>query len=275
MSQSSAKMRDRRIGSPDGRTAVSGFAFGAVRSRQADAVGGWGGPFVARGMRAARQVLIVRPCIELNEDVMATIVGIHLTAAVVAVMLGVGILLMRRGTPRHRWMGRLWVAAMAVTATTSFGIRELGAGHLSWLHALSAYVLVSLVLAVLAIRRRNVIAHRRQMLGLYAGLVIAGVAAVAVPGRTLSNALAQMWHHEATQAVSGTTQDANRGARDRHDARAVSEGNYGSDRSHRSEIGDKQAGALKQTSGETQTGLKSGPGLLAMTSAVGPQDARK
>lgn len=197
---------------------------------------------------------------------MATIVGIHLTAAVVAVMLGVGILLMRRGTPRHRWLGRFWVAAMAVTATTSFGIRELGAGHLSWLHALSVYVLVSLVLAVLAIRRRNVTAHRRQMLGLYAGLVIAGVAAVAVPGRTLSNALAKMWHHEATQAASGTAQDANRARSDRHDALEGSDG---------SENGDKQAAALKQTSGETQTGPKSGPGLLAMTSAVGPRDARK
>lgn len=132
----------------------------------------------------------------------STIVGLHLAGAVAAVLLGVGILLMKRGTPRHRWFGRMWVGAMTVTALTSFGIRELGKGHVSWLHALSVYVLVGLVLAVLAIRRGDVKTHRRQMLGLYTGLIIAGVAAVAVPGRTLSNALAQMWQHGTPPVVS-------------------------------------------------------------------------
>ncbi|VVE33383.1 DUF2306 domain-containing protein [Pandoraea fibrosis] len=136
---------------------------------------------------------------------MATIVGMHLAAAVAAVLLGAGILFMRRGTSRHRWFGRLWVTAMAATAATSFGIRELDAGHLSWLHALSAYVLVSLVLAVVAIRRGHVSAHRRQMLGLYTGLVIAGAAAVWLPGRVLNSTLAQMWHHEAVVAPGDTS----------------------------------------------------------------------
>lgn len=128
---------------------------------------------------------------------MTTIVAIHVAVATAAILLGTGILLMRRGTPWHRWAGRLWVSAMTATATTSFGIRELGHGNLSWLHALSVYVLVGLALAVLAIRRGDVMAHRRQMMGLFTGLVIAGVAAVAVPGRTLSNAFVQMWHHDA------------------------------------------------------------------------------
>ncbi|ANJ87111.1 hypothetical protein MB84_26505 [Pandoraea oxalativorans] len=120
-----------------------------------------------------------------------------MAVATAAILLGAAILLMRRGTSRHRWAGRLWVSAMTATATTSFGIRELGHGNLSWLHALSVYVLVGLALAVLAIRRGDVMAHRRQMMGLFTGLVIAGVAAVAVPGRTLSSAFAQMWHHDA------------------------------------------------------------------------------
>ncbi|MFK0375692.1 DUF2306 domain-containing protein [Pandoraea sp. NPDC090278] len=128
---------------------------------------------------------------------MTTIVAIHVAVATAAVLLGAGILFMRRGTPRHRWAGRVWVSAMTATAATSFGIRELEHGNFSWLHALSVYVLVGLALAVLAIRRGDVMAHRRQMMGLFTGLVIAGVAAVAVPGRTLSNAFAQMWQHDA------------------------------------------------------------------------------
>ncbi|VVE15546.1 DUF2306 domain-containing protein [Pandoraea anhela] len=162
---------------------------------------------------------------------MTTMVGVHLGAALAAVIVGGGVLWARKGTARHRWFGRLWAAAMVATAATSFGIRELGKGHLSWLHALSAYVLVSLVLAVLAIRRGNVRAHRRQMAGLYAGLVIAGVAAVAMPGRTLGIAMAKMWQHGTP---SGTS-DASRTARDL-DSRDGRHGGNG-------ERSDKQAGA--------------------------------
>ncbi|MDR3396193.1 MAG: DUF2306 domain-containing protein [Pandoraea sp.] len=186
---------------------------------------------------------------------MATIVGMHLAAAVAAVLLGIGILLMRRGTPRHRWFGRLWVTAMAVTAATSFGIRELDAGHLSWLHALSAYVLVGLVLAVVAIRRGDVSTHRRQMLGLYTGLVIAGVAAAAVPGRVLNNALAQMWHHESAVAAVTSGSGGHEGA----------QGTQGGNNGGNGRTSDKQAGALKQT----QRAPKAGPGSLAMTGGAG------
>ncbi|ALS62157.1 DUF2306 domain-containing protein [Pandoraea norimbergensis] len=139
---------------------------------------------------------------------MTTIVAIHLAAAVAAVMLGIAILMARRGTPRHRWLGRTWAMTMAVTALSSFGIRELNPGHFSWLHALAAWVLVSLVLAIAAIRRGNVVTHRRSMLGLYTGLIVAGVAAVAVPGRVLNETLAR-WGHEvmtvATVSAISTT----------------------------------------------------------------------
>ncbi len=174
---------------------------------------------------------------------MATIVAVHLAAALAAVGLGIGILFMRRGTPRHRWLGRVWVAAMGVTAVSSFGIRELGGGHLSWLHALAAYVLVSLVLAVLAIRRRQVSRHRRLMLGLYAGLVIAGAAAVAVPGRTLSDALAQVWHHDARQALADNDYDNrhDRASREANEKFSKTDSDRGSDTP-----GDKPAGAREQ-----------------------------
>lgn len=132
---------------------------------------------------------------------MTTIVVIHLAAAVAAVMLGIAILMVRRGTPRHRWMGRTWAVTMAATALSSFGIRELNPGHLSWLHALAAWVLVSLVLAIVAIRRGDVATHRRSMLGLYVGLIAAGIAAVALPGRVLNETLAQWGHGVVSVAM--------------------------------------------------------------------------
>lgn len=120
---------------------------------------------------------------------MTTILTLHVAAATLAVLLGMAILMQRRGTPRHRRLGRWWALTMAVTALSSFGVRELDPGHFSWLHALSLYVLASLVFAVVAIRRGNVHAHRRGMTGLYVGLVVAGTAALVVPGRRLHDDL--------------------------------------------------------------------------------------
>ena len=108
----------------------------------------------------------------------------HLAAALAAVALGVLMLLMRKGTRAHRWMGRGWVALMAFVAIGSFWIRHTGG--LSWIHGLSAMTLVFLVLAIWAIRTGRPRMHRHLMTGTFAGLVIAGLFALS-PGRLLGN----------------------------------------------------------------------------------------
>ena len=82
---------------------------------------------------------------------------LHLSAALPAVAIGAAVLWRRKGTLSHRLLGRLWVGLMASTALSSFWIFEIrqGAG-LSWIHALSAWTLVSLGCAVYFIRRGNV-----------------------------------------------------------------------------------------------------------------------
>ncbi|HEX5613162.1 MAG TPA: hypothetical protein VFX67_10940, partial [Burkholderiales bacterium] len=55
---------------------------------------------------------------------------------------------------------------------------------MSWIHALSAWTLISLACAVYFIRRGNVRAHKGFMVGTFLGLLGAGVAALA-PGRLL------------------------------------------------------------------------------------------
>jgi uncharacterized membrane protein len=112
-------------------------------------------------------------------------IALHLAAALLSLALGAALLLRRKGTRSHRWIGRAWVGLMAVTALSSFWILEIrdGAG-LSVIHLLSAWTLVSLVLAVRAIRRGNVRAHKAFMVGTFIGLAGAGLGALA-PGRTL------------------------------------------------------------------------------------------
>jgi len=47
-------------------------------------------------------------------------IALHLGAAVLALALGALMLLLRKGTPVHRLLGRLWAAVMAAVAVSSF-----------------------------------------------------------------------------------------------------------------------------------------------------------
>ena len=116
------------------------------------------------------------------------VILIHLFTAIASVLVGGAMFLMKKGTVQHRLSGRLWVLLMAVTALVSFAIQSRG--HFSWIHILSVVVLVMLVRAVLAIRRRNIRLHQRLVIGTYTGLLIAGMFALA-PWRRLGQLV---WH---------------------------------------------------------------------------------
>jgi uncharacterized membrane protein len=117
---------------------------------------------------------------------MRTVIAVHIAAAVLSLVLGASILLLRKGTTRHRLTGRVWVAAMFVTVLSSFGIRELNHGQLSWVHNLAVLTALSLVRAIWAIRQGNVRGHVAAMRGSFIGLVVAGMAAVVTPHRALN-----------------------------------------------------------------------------------------
>ena len=112
--------------------------------------------------------------------------AIHLAAVVPAIVIGVAQVSMTKGTRLHKTLGWIWVMAMVVVAVSSFWIMEIrkGAG-LSLIHLLSIWTLVSLSAAIWFIRRGNVRAHKRFMVGTLLGLSGAGLGALA-PGRFLS-----------------------------------------------------------------------------------------
>lgn len=113
------------------------------------------------------------------------VIPLHIAAALLGLVLGAMVLMRRKGTASHKRLGRAWVAVMLVVALSSFWILEIreGAGF-SVIHLLSAWTLVALALAVRAIRRGNVRAHKAFMVGTFLGLAGAGLGALA-PGRTL------------------------------------------------------------------------------------------
>ena len=115
--------------------------------------------------------------------------SIHLAAVVPAVVVGTFQLAAPKGTRPHKAFGWTWVVAMAVAAISSFWIMEQqkGAGW-SWIHLLSVWVLACLCISIWQIRRGNVRAHKRFMIGVYIGMIAAGAGAL-MPGRFLAQLL--------------------------------------------------------------------------------------
>lgn len=132
------------------------------------------------------------------------LIAAHAIGATFALLAGLVVLRApRKGNVFHRRLGRVWMAAMYWTALSSFGIRELRPGHLSWIHALSAWTVVSLTVALWAARTRRRRLHRQFVVGSYLGLLGAGLAAMAFPTRLAPQLLV---HRPAvfTAAVVGT-----------------------------------------------------------------------
>jgi uncharacterized membrane protein len=114
------------------------------------------------------------------------LVQLHAAAALGALGLGAAQLARRKGGAAHRRIGLAWVGLMAAVAISSFGISGVaGAGHWSWIHGLSAWVLVVLPLGWLAARRGRVRAHGRTMAFLFIGALVVTGAFTLLPGRIM------------------------------------------------------------------------------------------
>jgi uncharacterized membrane protein len=106
----------------------------------------------------------------------------HLAAAVLALIIGTAVLFRRKGTTSHVWLGRTWVALMTAVAVGSYWIQS--SGGFSWIHLLSTYTLITLVIGVHAIRTGNRERHAAYMKGTFVGLTIAGLFTL-LPSRLL------------------------------------------------------------------------------------------
>jgi uncharacterized membrane protein len=112
---------------------------------------------------------------------------IHIVTALLALPLGAFVLWRPKGTASHKALGRLWVVLMLVVAVSSYWLRTLSGGF-SFIHLLSVLTLVSIPIAIYHARRGNIRAHMGAMRGVYIGLVVAGLFAMA-PNRTLGQML--------------------------------------------------------------------------------------
>ncbi|MBV1704496.1 MAG: DUF2306 domain-containing protein [Hyphomicrobiales bacterium] len=121
-------------------------------------------------------------------------IKLHLAALAVAVPLAPVQILAPKGSPLHRALGRIWVAAMAIAAASALFIldRPLSphVGPFSWLHLLAIFTLWSLWRAIRAARAGRIAEHRGFMLGLaFGALLVPGLFAALTHGRILNLAL--------------------------------------------------------------------------------------
>jgi uncharacterized membrane protein len=109
---------------------------------------------------------------------------VHTFAATAALLLGAAVLFLRKGTPLHKTLGRIWAATMMIVAAISLNMTGLNPGHFSAIHLLSILTLVNIPYAIWMRRRGNIRAHAIAMTSNYLGLLAAG-AFTLVPGRIM------------------------------------------------------------------------------------------
>ena len=117
-------------------------------------------------------------------------VQIHWVAALLSLLLGVIVFVRRKGNAIHRFIGRIYVLAMVVTAVSAFFIRSPGGEQesslfngFSLIHLLVPYTLLSLFFAIKAIRQRRIKEHKTGMIMTYLGGMIIAGAFTFLPGR--------------------------------------------------------------------------------------------
>ena len=105
--------------------------------------------------------------------------GVHLGAAVAALLVGLAMLLAPKGTDKHRRFGRLYLACLILLNAAALLIYEDSAGKFSVFHYLALLSLATLALGFGFIRfgrqaPRRIITHAHFMAWSFAGLAAAG-----------------------------------------------------------------------------------------------------
>jgi uncharacterized membrane protein len=118
------------------------------------------------------------------------VVYIHAFFALTAVPLGLYIFLTKKGTTKHKFFGRIWVAWLLTISLTAIFIQEISPGQYSFIHLLIPLTIGTLIHSIWSIRKFKKTHlqkykkwHMISMINVYIGaLVLAGLFTL-MPGR--------------------------------------------------------------------------------------------
>jgi uncharacterized membrane protein len=113
-------------------------------------------------------------------------IKIHLATVIPAFFIGTWLIFFStKGARRHRILGLVYLVLMAVTAVTTLFIRTLYPGRFSFVHLFIPLTLFGIFGAIRGIRRKDIRAHRRATIMLYAGALLIAGAFTFLPGRMM------------------------------------------------------------------------------------------
>ena len=113
-------------------------------------------------------------------------IKVHLATVIPAFFIGSWLIFFStKGARLHRALGATYLVLMTVTAITTLFVRVLNPGHLSWIHLFIPLTLYGVTGSVLALRRHDIAAHKRAMIGTYVGALLIAGAFTFVPGRLM------------------------------------------------------------------------------------------
>lgn len=112
-------------------------------------------------------------------------VVVHLATVLPSLPIGLYLFATRKGGARHRWLGRIWMALMAITAVAALFIRHLNDGALSPVHIASAVTLLGIPVAIQAARKGRIAAHRTHLVRMFSGALIVSGLLSFLPGRIM------------------------------------------------------------------------------------------
>ena len=114
---------------------------------------------------------------------------IHLATVVPCFVIGTILLIIKKGTSFHKNFGRIYMILMLVTGVVTLfmpamvGPRFLN--HFGYIHLFSFLTIYTVPTAYWAIRKGDVKAHQRKMIGLYVGAILIAGGFTFFPGRFL------------------------------------------------------------------------------------------
>ena len=109
------------------------------------------------------------------------VVLVHLAVTLLGIFGGTAILVLRKGTARHRLLGRLWMGGILTTAISGLLIEPY---RFTAAHAAALLVFVMIPYAIVKIRLGDARAHRRAVAHLIIAMFIVGFLRL-MPGHLL------------------------------------------------------------------------------------------
>ena len=113
-------------------------------------------------------------------------VMIHVATVIPAIPLGGYLLLARKGTKRHKVLGKVWTALMVITATAAIWIGD----GFSFIHLFIPMTFWASYRLIATARAGDMKGHKKEVVNLYLyALMIPGVVSFAIPGRLMNTLL--------------------------------------------------------------------------------------